>query len=55
MLNRSEESAEVVVVGVAGLMKPEVKRRRTEAMGGQTPQLSEEKGLRCSRQRSSPE
>ena len=28
--SRSEKSAEVVVVGVAGLRKPEVKRRRTE-------------------------
>ena len=54
-LCRSEKSAEVVVVGVAGLKKPEAKRRRTEAMGGQAPRLSEEKGLRCSRQRSSPE
>ena len=31
---RSEKSAEVVVAGVARLIKPEAKRRRTEAVGG---------------------
>ena len=33
-LCRSEKSAEVVVAGVARLIKPEAKRRRTEAVGG---------------------